>query len=593
MQFEGQRGFLRSRAGRGFLFFVSASALLAAAIGYGLYHSNLRWYEASKTEEKLTAMELANAFFLSYSEIRSRYLGEEAPVPESFRAHSIERFNQERDPKEGMRLILVGVPERQIRIAPVDSDMTRAIREMMASSERKPTARRVMIDGQPFLRTLHASIAARPSCVECHNAIQQGLPQWQLGDMMGAYALDVPLASFLRKARREAILAAAAIFLIACGIGLQLFRLQFRRVVDEIEQRAHRRLTDAIENLRDGFAIYDAESRLVLGNEAHQRYSALSEESWPRASRPSAGDGTAAREIALPDRTWIIVREIGTRSGDIVRIETDISALKRREDDLRAAKELAEKASRTKSNFLALVSHELRTPLNAIIGFSEIISRGMFAPVDPRHRDYAADIHQSGQYLLKIINDILDMAKVEAGKVQLEETTIDLSATLCGCLRVIRVGASAANIQLKTEISPDLHVKVDEMRLTQVVLNLLSNSIKFTPAGGTVKISASIEIEGTIAIRVADSGIGMSAEEIPRALAPFEQADSSVSRRFGGTGLGLPLAKVLTELHGGALEIVSAPGHGTCVTVRLPKWRVLTERLAHKMASPERLIFGT
>ncbi|MBM3549438.1 MAG: DUF3365 domain-containing protein [Alphaproteobacteria bacterium] len=576
------RGFFHSRAGRGYLVFVLFCACLSAVIGYGIYQSNLRWFVASKTEEKLTALELVDSFFSTYSELRGQFPSESVPVPATFRAHAIERFNRARNPNETLRLMLVGVPGREIRIPPSDPDMAEAVRALVASPDTRPMPRHVVIGDQPLLRTLHPSIANQPSCVDCHNAIQPG-QHWKLNDLMGAFAIDVPLAPFLGATRREAILIAGTVFVLACGLGFYVFLLQFRAFASDI----YKRLSDAVENLADGFAIYDAQGALVLGNPAHRRYAAVTER-FPLSAPgevPPDTLGAVSREVALPDDRWIHVSEIRTRSGDIVRIESDISALKQRETELRAAKDQADHANQAKSEFLALMSHELRTPLNAINGFSEIIRGEFFGPVDRRYRGYANDINDSGQYLLSVINDILDMAKVEAGKIDLAEDRVDVAAMVDGCFRLLGDRAQAGGLTLGVDVPSSLRLMADELRLKQVLVNLLSNSVKFTPPGGTVTVTARIASDGSAVLAVADTGIGIAAEHIPNALAPFGQVDNRISRKYGGTGLGLPLSRGLVELHGGTLAIESAPGRGTVVSIVLPAQRVLVfEALAEEVS---------
>ena len=565
-----QRGFFRSRAGHGFLVFVLCCATLSAAVGYGIYQSNLRWFVASKTEEKLSALELADSFFSTFSELRERFPGEGVPIPATFRAHAIERFNRSRDPNEAMRLAAVGVAGREIRVPPSDPDMADAILAMAASPAPRPLSRTVIIGDQPFLRTLYPSLANQASCVECHNALQPG-QNWKLNDVMGAFALDVPLAPFLREARREATLIAAGIFVLGCALGLYIFLLQFRAFASDI----YKRLSDAVENLTDGFAIYDSQGQLVLSNPAHRRYAAV-DDAFPLSARDSAHAPTfTGREVALPEDTWIHVSQIRTRSGDIIRIESDISTLKKREIELRAAKDQADRANRAKSEFLALMSHELRTPLNAIIGFSEITRNERFGAIGDRYREYAGDINQSGQYLLSVINDILDMAKVGAGKIDLAEENVSLSTIVESCVRLLSDQAASGGVALHVDVPSKLRLFADEMRLKQIMLNLLTNGVKFTPAGGRVSVTAGIAADGQAAIAVADTGIGMNPKDIPRALAAFQQVDSRISRKYGGTGLGLPLTKVLVELHGGALHLASEPGRGTVVTITLPARRVI------------------
>jgi signal transduction histidine kinase len=225
---------------------------------------------------------------------------------------------------------------------------------------------------------------------------------------------------------------------------------------------------------------------------------------------------------------------------------------------------------------MANMSHELRTPLNAIIGFSEVIRDALVGPVAARYKDYARDIHSSGRHLLGLINDVLDLSKVELGRLELHEEPLELGKIVHDCQRLMADRARAGNLELDIDLPADLPLLLgDELRLRQIVLNLLSNAIKFTPAGGRITLSGGISPAGGIALAVTDTGIGMKPEEIPIALEPFRQIDSALNRRYGGTGLGLPLARTLAELHEGMLDISSALGEGTTVTVTLPAARVI------------------
>ncbi len=241
----------------------------------------------------------------------------------------------------------------------------------------------------------------------------------------------------------------------------------------------------------------------------------------------------------------------------------DITEQVKTENALRLAKEEAEAASRTKSQILANMSHELRTPLNAIIGFSEIIATGLMGPLEERYRVYAKDIHNAGSHLLKLITDVLDLSKLEVGQLTLHEAPVDLAEVIGACHRLIAQHAREAMIKVERVIPADLPpLLADELRLKQILLNLLSNAVKFTAAGGTggrIRIEVARAPDGGVTLAVADTGIGMRAEDIPIALAPFRQVDGALNRRYEGTGLGLPLTKMLVELHGGTLEIDSEP----------------------------------
>ena len=243
------------------------------------------------------------------------------------------------------------------------------------------------------------------------------------------------------------------------------------------------------------------------------------------------------------------------------------------------AKTKAEIANRTKTEFLANMSHELRTPLNAIMGFSELMKAQMLGPVgNPTYVEYARDIHQSAAHLLQIINDILDLSKVEAGKIELDERPIDLHALVDTSLRLVGERAAEAGVTVANEVPADLpKLFADERLLKQILINLLSNSIKFTEKGGSVRIQATRESTGVMSLSVADSGIGIAEDDLPKVMEPFRQADAALSRKYEGTGLGLPLVKSFVELHRGVFELKSQLGVGTTATMRFPRDRVLDE----------------
>ena len=229
-------------------------------------------------------------------------------------------------------------------------------------------------------------------------------------------------------------------------------------------------------------------------------------------------------------------------------------------------------ASRTKSEFLANMSHELRTPLNAIIGFAQMIEAQMLGPLNiPRYREYAVDIAASGGHLLQLINDILDLSKVEAGKLELHIEPVDIVDMILRCERIMAPRVQGAGLALSVTPEGDIPpIAADELRVKQIVINLISNAVKFTPRGGRVTVRVKCWPDGFLRIAVADTGVGMSKEEIPIALERFRQVDGSHTRKVGGTGLGLPITKALVEQHGGRLDIESAPGKGTTVTASLP-----------------------
>ncbi len=377
---------------------------------------------------------------------------------------------------------------------------------------------------------------------------------------------------------------------------------------------AQTRLVDAIESIPQGFALFDGSDILLLCNSAYDelltgsngqtlvlgtRYAEILKSSANAGRFSGTNEETAAFmaacidhhrqvterfEFQLSDGRWVLKSVDRTGDGGLVEVWDDITEIKQREASLRLAEEktrraldLAEAGNRVKAEFLATMSHELRTPLNAIIGFSEIIKDEIYGPTGhASYKEYAADIHSSGTHLLSIISDILEFSKIEAGKLQLSETIVNLRSILETSIRIIEARAQQGAVKLNIELPADLpRLKADETRLKQIVINLLSNAVKFTPSGGTVRLSATADQKDGCRFVVSDTGIGMAPEDIPLALAPFGQIESQLSRRFEGTGLGLTLAKTLVEAHGGLLTLESAPNVGTTVTVSLPASRVV------------------
>jgi PAS domain S-box-containing protein len=276
-----------------------------------------------------------------------------------------------------------------------------------------------------------------------------------------------------------------------------------------------------------------------------------------------------------------LIRNSDGEDTHFLAIVEDISESKGKEQELRQAKEQAELASRTKSEFVANMSHELRSPLNAIIGFSEIIKEELFGSLgNPKYREYVKDIRESGTHLLDVINDILDLSKVESGKLEICEEAVDIRSVIDTCRRLIRARADKAGLRLETDIQPDLpELYVDPLKIKQVLLNLLANAVKFTPEGGAVTTTARMNESGRFVLTVADTGIGIAPQDIDKAMSAFGQVDSSLARKYPGTGLGLPLSKALVELHGGTLALKSEVDVGTTVVVTLPAFRVVTSEL--------------
>jgi two-component system cell cycle sensor histidine kinase PleC len=361
-----------------------------------------------------------------------------------------------------------------------------------------------------------------------------------------------------------------------------------------LRESAHRRLIDAIEGTPEAVLLTDAEDRIIVCNSqiagflptiadlfqpglkageaiavAEKKGLFELEASDPY---PVLGAGNhMTTEHKLVDGRWLRVSRSRTRDGGSVAFWSDITATKSRETQLEQARDEAEAANRAKGEFLANMSHELRTPLNAVIGFADIIAQQMHGPVgDEQYVAYADQILEGGRHLLSVINDLLDIAKSEARTLKIKPAPSDIGAIVEACRRMVQEQCRDKDLDLDVDLPSELPLaEVDPGRIRQVVLNLLSNAVKFTPAGGRIDVACGIR-ERRIFIRVADTGIGMREDEIPVALAPFGQIDSSLSRDHEGTGLGLPLSRTLVELHGGEMTVRSAPGKGTEITIFLP-----------------------
>ncbi|RCL00192.1 MAG: Signal transduction histidine kinase [Candidatus Tokpelaia sp. JSC189] len=383
------------------------------------------------------------------------------------------------------------------------------------------------------------------------------------------------------------------------------------------------RIRDAIENISESFVLWDANGRLVMSNSKYREYTGLAEQALhpgiqrttvealakPVISEHALGEndgGNHTYERQFSDGKWLKVNERRTKDGSFVSVGTDISELKQQQkslkdsqqrfvstiQDLKRArqeqkkrtdevselnirlqteKERAESANIAKSQFLANMSHELRTPLNAIIGFSQIMAHGTFGPLgSERYQEYINDIYNSGTHLLTLINDILDMSKIEAGRFSIDRQETDLEPVISEALRAVSLQASEKQIRLETQIEKPIQVEVDIRAMRQISLNLLSNAVKFTPSGGAIRVRARIT-DGVLAISIADSGIGIPKSSIDKLGKPFEQVENQFTKTHTGSGLGLAISRSLIELHSGTLRIFSYEGKGTTVSIRIPQ----------------------
>ena len=386
------------------------------------------------------------------------------------------------------------------------------------------------------------------------------------------------------------------------------------------------RLRDAIETIPEAFVLWDASNRLVLCNSHFQRLHKLPDTAViPGTSYETVievgrmpqvrtrqhethalAPGARTFEAQLDNGSWLHISERRTKDGGYVSVGTDITRIKEHEQklvendlrlratvsDLRRSqsaleqqaleladlaekysqeKVRAEEANQAKSKFLANMSHELRTPLNAIIGFSEIMESGMFGALgSEKYQEYCHDILTSGHYLLEVINDILDMSKIEAGRMKLDMEQLDLSTTLAESLRVVSGRAQDKNLELDADIESTISVVADRRATKQILVNLLSNAVKFTQEGGKVVVRSQL-LSDRIVLLIADTGIGIAPQSLKRLGRPFEQVESQLTKTYHGSGLGLAIARSLTELHGGSMKLRSRLGNGTVVRVVLPR----------------------
>jgi signal transduction histidine kinase len=365
---------------------------------------------------------------------------------------------------------------------------------------------------------------------------------------------------------------------------------------------ANARFLRAIENRAEGISFWDAEDRFVMCNAMYRRQSGRSarvlvpgtpfvayireslrsgeipqaagrEEEWlaERMARHRSGGGPIE---VFRGGAWLLLHEELSPDGSTLISATDVTSLKTREDELRRAKSQAEVANEAKSAFLAVMSHELRTPLNAVIGFAELLGSQIFGPLNARQHGYVTDIQTAGRHLLAVINDILDMSKIESGRYEPDESEFDLAAAIEASLAFVRGRALESQIALHA-VYPDPTVRLwaDQRAIKQVLVNLLSNAIKFTKPGGTVTVDTRADGEDLL-IDVRDTGIGIPPEALEAVFEPFQQADAQVTRRYGGSGLGLAISRRLVERHGGTLTLQSQLEVGTVATVRLPGRRL-------------------
>ena len=404
-----------------------------------------------------------------------------------------------------------------------------------------------------------------------------------------------------------------------------------QRVIEQASYQKDMRLHDAIENLPEAFVLWDDQKRLVMCNSKYQQLHQL-DPSWLSAGMPydavmkqanspqvsnqkvrglDEEESTRTLEVQLEDGRWLQINERHTKDGGFVSVGTDITPIKLHETKLvESEKRLmatisdleksritleeqkqkladmalkyadethrAETANKAKSDFLANISHELRTPLNAIIGFSEIMNEGMFGPLgSDKYEEYARDIYESGSYLLGMINDVLDMSKIEAGRFELNYETFNLNEMIEETMRIVSHQSQERNLSIEDNVSSKINLEADRRAMKQILINLLSNAVKFSNDRGRIQIRAR-KRANCVTITLEDNGIGITKQDLKKLGKPFEQVQNQFTKSHKGSGLGLAISRSLAEMHGGAMKIRSQNGKGTIVSLRIPINRQVT-----------------
>ncbi len=424
--------------------------------------------------------------------------------------------------------------------------------------------------------------------------------QWQ----EGAAAIR---SERLDRGYMELLLASLGILLSGgCLFLLLLHEIREARRAQAAEMRALSRLSDAIESFSDGFVLFDSQDRLVSCNEALRKMTGAApgaldpgtpfevivrrgveagaipeaigqEDEWIKRRIRLHRNPAQPIEIRHASGRWFRITERRTNDGGSVSVWTDITSLKEHQEELSTRQKQADTANKAKTDFLPTMSHELRTPLNAIMGFSEVMKQQLRGPLgDERYVDYASDIYDSAKHLLAVINNILDISRIEAGRLELDEQAVVIEEEIDKALRLLAGEAEKAGIELIRDVDDDLPLLLgDAHKIQQIVINLVANAIRYMRDAGQVTVSAFRDQAGGMVLSVRDDGAGMAREDVERVVSPFVRLSNPLVRQHDGTGLGLPLVKAMVELHGGRFELTSELGKGTTGTATFPKSRVI------------------
>jgi len=605
---HGWRTFLGSKAGVNFWRLLCFAAVLATGVGYGIYQLSLSAFTTSKSEETTTALQLTDAFVNTYSSERTKFAAADAPVPATFRAHSIELFNKVRQGDDVLRLVLVGRPGLEIRTAPSDAQMAETVEAFAQNADMKSRSGFVRVGGQLVFRTLYPSVASQQTCVDCHNKqLAAGQAPWRLNDVMGAFSVDIPATAFLQNSLLWSIGLGLAVFVAVAGVGLLISVLHFHQIAEREAsqvrlQESEKRFRDFAETASDWFWEQDEHLRFVylsdpvtesgLTPESHHGKTrrevvlhGVSDEQWRQhdadvAARRPFEDFRFQRKTTSGEFRHISVsgkpifdetrRFRGYRgtAKDITsemmvelelarRVEERTAELKRAQDELLRSERLSVLGQLT-----ATVAHELRNPLsairNSIYAIREIISGKGVALDRPLTR-----IERSIARCDGIVTDLLDYAR--SRQLQCVPQAFDQWLG-----EILDEQKLPDHVRLKRDLAaPGVVAAFDPDRLRRVVVNLVENAAQSRAdserATRELEISvATRPVGGSIEITISDNGAGIAPDVLPRIFEPL------FSTKSFGTGLGLPTVKQIIEQHGGEIELSSELGVGTRARVRLP-----------------------
>ncbi|HXR86313.1 MAG TPA: ATP-binding protein [Stellaceae bacterium] len=594
--------FLGSRSGQWFILYLCLCQLLAAGIGYGFYASNLSWFKEHKSEEKITALQLVDAFVNTYTALRTQLSANGAPVPATFRADSIAAFNKAHGDASVFDLRWVGFPGREIKTPPLDAATADTIRSFATMSQPMAVSEVRSINGEPIFRTVYPSLASQQGCVDCHNQLQAGKTAWHLHEVMGAFVIDVPMAAFLRSNLTEAIGLAAGVFLVMATVGL-IFALYHHQKSTETEAarqslaESEARFRDFAEATSDWFWEQDENLRFVrfsgagrsgeitsnadIGKTRRETVkSGVTPEQWAQhdadlaARRPfqnfrferALADGRAI-QAAISGKPFFdakgqfrgyrgsgrdITKEVAVEVELARRVEERTAELKAAQGELVRKERLSALGQLT-----ATMAHELRNPLSAIRNTLFAVKETAASKGVDLERPITR-VERSVARCDRIINDLLDYTRVK--ELHLTELAPDPWVE-----EVLSEQRLPPGIELERRLDADCVIAIDPERVRRVLINLVDNAAQAMPENAPerrITVTTAL-VDDCFEFVIADTGGGIPPDVLPKVFEPL------FSTKSFGTGLGLPMVKQIVEQHGGTITIASEVGKGTAVTVRL------------------------